>query len=106
MPLDVERFNARRGSGVALALNAGERCFDGTLYTNIFVDAYFHAAKTAFDVDDGTVHQVRVPQVEGCEAEAVLYLGTLEPLSAKLVEVFPETDVYLVHLTAVKIYLL
>lgn len=103
---DVESLDGVVGLEVALALDAGKGCLDGRLDTDVAADADFHTAKAAFNIDDGTVEDVGIAQVEGGETKAGVYIGTFETLSGELKQLFAETDVDLAYLAAVLVNLL
>ena len=47
-----------------VVLDACKRRLEGMLDCHVVADPYLHAAKAAFDIDDGTVEDVGAAQVE------------------------------------------
>ena len=99
---EVEGLTAVGGLGAAVAVDAGEGGVDAVVDADTFGDAHLHAAEAAVDVDDGTVADVGITQVEAREAEADMHVGALERLAVVAVVLLAESDVDLVQLATVE----
>lgn len=99
---EVEGLGIVGVSGAAFAVDAGEGGVDVILDTDAFVDTDLDAAEAAVDIDDGTIAEVGIAQVEADEAEGGVHVGALEGLSVEAVVLLAEAHVDLVHLAAVK----
>lgn len=101
LAFDIEGLEAVRLQGVAVAVYAGEGGVDLVLYANVFIDTDFHAAEAAVDVDDGTIDDVGMTQVEADKTEAGVHISTFEGLTIIAIFLLAEAHVNLVHLAAV-----
>ena len=99
---EVEGLGSVGGLGTAVAVDAGEGGVDAIIDTDAFWEAELDATKAAVDIDDGTVTDVGIAQVEPCETEADVHVGTLEGLAVVAVFLLAEVDFYLVQLAAIK----
>lgn len=99
---EVEGLGTVAGLGAAVAVDAGESSVDAIIDTDAFGETDLDAAETAVDIDDGTVANVGVAQVESHEAEADVHVGALEGLPIVAVFLLAEVDFYLVQLAAIK----
>lgn len=102
MSFEVEGLGTVGGLGAAVAVDAGQGGVDAIIDIDTFGEADLDAAETAVDIDDGTVTDVGVAQVEPHEAEADVHVGALERLSVVAVFLLAEVDFYLVQLAAIK----
>lgn len=98
---EVEGLTAVGGLGVAFAVDAGEGGVDVVHDTDALVNTDFHAAEAAVDIDDGSVAEVGIAQVEADETEGGVHVGALEGLSVEAVVLLAEAHLNLVHLAAV-----
>lgn len=99
---EVEGLGTVAGLGAAVAVDAGQGGVDAIIDTDTFWEADLDAAETAVDIDDGTVTNVGIAQVEPRETEADVHVGTLEGLPIIAVFLLAEVDFYLVQLAAIK----
>ncbi len=99
---EVEGLGTVGGLGAAVAVDAGEGGVDAVVDADALGDTYLHAAEAAVDIDDGTVADVGITQVEAREAEADMHVGALEGLSIIAVFLLAEGDVDLVLLASVE----
>ena len=102
MSFEVEGLGSVGGLGAAVAVDAGEGGVDAIIDTEAFGEADLDAAETAVDIDDGTVADVGIAQVEPHEAEADVHIGSLEGLPIVAVFLLAKVDFYLVQLAAIK----
>lgn len=102
MAFEVEGLGTVGGLGAAVAVDASEGGVDAIIDTDTFWEADLDAAEAAVDIDDGTVAYVGIAQVEPCETEADVHVGTLEGLAVIAVFLLAEVDFYLVQLAAIK----
>ena len=99
---EVEGLGAVGGLGAAVAVDAGQGGVDAIIDTDAFGEADLDASETAVDIDDGTVTNVGIAQVEPHEAEADVHVGALERLAVVAVFLLAKIDFYLVQLAAIK----
>lgn len=99
---EVEGLGTVGGLGAAVAVDAGQCGVDAVVDAEAFGEADLDAAKTAVDIDDGTVTNVGIAQVEPRETEADVHVGAIERLAVVAVFLLAEVDFYLVQLAAIK----
>lgn len=99
---EVEGLSAVGGLGAAVAVDTGQCGVDAVVDADAFGETDLDAAETAVDIDDGTVTNVGIAQVEPHEAEADVHIGALERLAVVAVFLLAEVDFYLVQLAAIK----
>lgn len=102
MAFEVEGLGTVGGLGAAVAVDAGQGGVDAVVDADAFGEADLDAAETAVDIDDGTVTDVGITQVESHEAEADVHVGALERLAVVAVFLLAKIDFYLVQLAAIK----
>ena len=102
MAFEIECLGAVGGLGAAVAVDAGEGGVDAVLDADTFGEADLDAAEAAVDIDDGTVTDVGIAQVELHEAEVDVHVGPLEKLTVVAVFLLAEGHVDLVLLAAVE----
>ena len=98
---EIEGFGAVGMLGAAVAIDAGKGGVDTINDSDTFVDTDFHAAETAVDIDDGTVADVGMTQVEADKTEASVYINALKSLSVKAIVLLAKRNIYLLELATV-----
>ena len=99
---EVEGLGSVGGRGAAVAVDAGEGGVDAVVDANALGDTDLDAAEAAVDIDDGTVADVGMAQVEVGKAEGGAHVGPHKRLPVEVIVLLAEADVDLVHLAAVE----
>ena len=97
---EVEGLGTVGGLGAAVAVDAGEGRVDAVVDADAFWETDLYAAEAAVDIDDGTVADVGIAQVEADEAEADVHVGSIERLAVVAVILLAKGYVDIVQLAA------
>lgn len=92
MSFEAEGLGSVGGLGAAVAVDAGQGGVDAVVDADAFGEADLDASEAAVDVDDGTVADVGIAQVEPHETEADVHVGALERLAVVAVFLLAKID--------------